>query len=279
MNVSDTVGASLERLSPAERKVAEVVTSDPEAVAFGTVAEVAKMAGTSGPTVVRFAERLGFAGFVGLQAAVRDDLSRRLRPAVERIRSRSSAPVIGRTLEVEVTNVRKSLEETDPEVFQAAVERLADPSHRVVVLASEQCHAPAAQFAGELSLLRDGVRMVDGSQFRVVTRLAGMRRDDTAVIIDLRRHERWVLEAAELVAQSGAHRIAISDSPLSPLARGAAQVFSVGAVAAGPFDSNVGLLALLNAVIAGVAAELRQTAARRLDALEATWVRTGALSD
>ncbi|MEW6268414.1 MAG: MurR/RpiR family transcriptional regulator, partial [Thermodesulfobacteriota bacterium] len=100
----------LDRLSPGERRVAEVVTSDPEAVAFGTVAAVARRAGTSGPTVVRFADRLGYAGFVGLQAAVREALSERLRPAVERIRSAAPAPALARALETELANVRRTLE-------------------------------------------------------------------------------------------------------------------------------------------------------------------------
>ena len=67
-------------LSPAERRVAEVVLSDPEAVAFGTVARIAARAGTSGASVVRFATRLGFNGFSGLQAAVQAAIGQQLRP-------------------------------------------------------------------------------------------------------------------------------------------------------------------------------------------------------
>src|SRR5262245_39461231 len=128
MPIPDKARIAEAHLSPAERKVAEVVGRDPEAIAFGTVAEVAARAGTSGPTVVRFAERLGYDGFVGLQAAVRATLSERLRPAVERIRGAAPSPVVARTLEVEVANVRKSLEAVDPRVFAAAVARLSDGS-------------------------------------------------------------------------------------------------------------------------------------------------------
>ena len=279
MSVSDKTQAVLERLSPGERKVADVVHGDPEAVAFGTVASVASLAGTSGPTVVRFADRLGYAGFVGLQAAVREGLSERLRPAVERIRGAPSTPALTRTLEVELENVRRSLESVDPRSFRRATKLLADARRTVFVLPSEQCRAPGSNFAVELSLLRDRVRLAGGSEFRVVSQLARLRRSDVVVLVDLRRHERWIVDAAARVADAGAQRIAVTDSPLSPLARGAQHAFAVAAEAAGPFDSNVGVLALLNALVAGVAGELRLEAGRRLDALESAWVSTGALVD
>lgn len=279
MNVPDKarIRVAEARLSPAERKVAEVVGRDPEAVAFGTVAGVAARAGTSGPTVVRFAERLGYEGFVGLQAAVRASLSERLKPAVERVRGAPSSGVLARTLAVEIENVRRTLEAVDPRAFAAAVARLADESHRVFVLPSEQCRGPGSAFAAELGLLRDDVHLLFGSQFRVTSQLARVRARDTVVVIDLRRHERWVLEADARVREAHAKRIVVCDSPLSPLARSAAELFAVAADAAGPFDSQIGIQAFLNALVAGVTERLRPKAARRLDALEATWVRTGAL--
>jgi len=279
MNVSERTRAALDRLSPGERKVAGVVQDDPEAIAFGTVASIAALADTSGPTVVRFASRLGFAGFVELQAAVREGLSERLRPAVERIRGAASAPVLARALAVELGNVRRTLEAVDPRSFQAAVKHLADTRRDVFVLPSEQCRPPGSSFAVELSLLRDGVHLVGGSEFRVVSQLARLRRGDAVLLIDLQRHERWIVEAAARVAALGARRIVLSDGALSPLAQGAAHVFVVAAEAAGPFDSNVGVLALLNALLAGVADARRGDAAHRIDALEAAWVGTGALVD
>jgi len=278
--VRDAVAGALDRLPPAERRVAEVVLRDPEAVAFGTVARIALQAGTSGPSVVRLADRLGYAGFLGMQEAVRRDLRHRLRPAVERIRSASAArtDVLPRALEVELANVRLSLGGLDPGSFESAVARLASPRTRVTVIASDQFRGIGLTFAGELGIVRDGVRLVEGSPFRVASQLARLRRGDTVVLMDLRRHESWLLDAARQVEARGAARIALVDSELSPLARGALAVLPVAAEGAGPFDSHVGMLAVANALVAGVAARLRRAATRRLDALEATWVATGVLA-
>lgn len=277
---ADAVAAALERLSPAERRVADVVMRDPEGVAFGTVAEVAARAGTSGPSVVRLADRLGYRGFVGLQAAVRRDLRGRLRPAVERVRGRTDGTdVLGRALETELDNVRQTLEGIAPAAFAAAVERLATPRHRVTVIASEQARGVGEAFAGELGIVRDGVRIVGGSEFRVVTQLARLGADDTVVLLDLRRHERWLVEASRRAAAAGAARIVLVDSAVSPLAEGALAVLTVAAAGAGPFDSLVGMLAASNALLAGVAERLRRNLTPRLDVLEAAWVQSGALVD
>jgi DNA-binding MurR/RpiR family transcriptional regulator len=53
----------------------------------------------------------------------------------------------------------------------------------------------------------------------------------------------------------------------------------VSAEGAGPFDSHVGTLALVNALATGVAAHLRDSATDRLDRLEREWRDAGALLD
>lgn len=279
--VRAVIADALPRLSPAERRVAEIVTRDPEGVAFGTVAAVAERAGTSGPSVVRLADRLGYQGFVALQAAVRRDLRRRLRPAVERVRAASSGRVdlLAHVVATEVANVRQTFEGLDPRVFATAVDRLAAPRRRVTVLPSEQSAGIGRTFAGELGIIRDGVRLVGGSEFRVVSTLARLGRDDTVVLMDFRRHERWLVDAAARVADTGAARIVLVDSAVSPLAEGALAVLGIAGASAGPFDSHVGMLAVANALLAGVAARLRRSLAKRLEVLESTWVESGVLME
>ena len=98
-------------------------------------------------------------------------------------------------------------------------------------------------------------------------------------MIDLRRYDRWVLDAARRAGERGVTLIALTDSALSPLALLADASFTVVAASAGPFDSHVATLALLNAVIAAVADKLRSSATDRLDRIEAAWRSAGALID
>ena len=267
------------RLTAAERRVAEALVEDPARVAFGTVAELAERSGSSGPSVLRTATKLGYDGFVGLQAAVQEELAAQLRPAVERIRAHASTSPLARAGQLEVANVRDTLAAVDPAAFDRAVRHLADRRRRLWVLAGDASAGVAASLAGELDLLRDGVTLLGGSPVAVGRALAAVRPGDVVLAIDLRRYERWLVSAAGAARATGATVVAITDSPLSPLADGAAVAVVVAAAGTGPFDSHVGILALGNALVAGVAQRLRTSATARLDAVEASWARAGALTE
>ena len=98
-------------------------------------------------------------------------------------------------------------------------------------------------------------------------------------MIDLRRYERWVLDAHALLAERGIWTAGLTDSMLSPIAARAAVTFLVTAGSEGPFDSHVGTLALLNLVAIRVSAELRASAADRLATVESAWRAHGTLTD
>ena len=265
-------------LPPAERRVAELVLSQPGLAAFSTVAELGRRAGTSGATVVRLAERLGYAGWVGLQAEERAGLDQQLRPATERIRESARGDLLAQSAQRESDNLRRTLDAVDPKLFDRAVDQLADRRHEVHVLAGDAEAGIGLFLVDGLDLLRPGVHRANGSSPAVARRLAHVRRGDVVVAIDLRRYERWVVDAVALTAGRGAAVIAITDSVISPLAQRAAVTFAVTAEGPGPFDSHVGTLALVNALVAGVARRLRRPAAARLDRVERAWRDTDVIT-
>jgi RpiR family carbohydrate utilization transcriptional regulator len=62
-NVLELILVSLPQLRKSDRRVAEHILSDPQAALGATVAETARSAGVSEPTVMRFCAALGFEGF------------------------------------------------------------------------------------------------------------------------------------------------------------------------------------------------------------------------
>lgn len=271
MPIVERIEAAADALTPAERRVASSVAADPSSVAFGTVADLAGRTGTSGPTVLRLAQKLGFDGYAALQAAVRQELEARLRPAAERIREHDAGHPVGRALAHSLAAVQSTLEAVDRPAFDRAVALLAGRRRQVHVLSGEATAGVAGMAADALDLLRPGVGVVAGSPVGVARRLAHVERGDVVLAIDLRRYERWVLDATGAASARGAAVIAVTDSLLSPLADLATERFVVAAEGAGPFDTHVGTLALLDALVAGVADRLRGPAAARLDAVERAW--------
>jgi len=265
-------------LTDAERRVAEVILATPQSVGFGTVADLAGEAGVGTATVVRLATKLGFDGYTALQASVQAELVHQLRPAAEKIHA-SGLGLPSAHASLEVSNVRSTLDGADPVRVSEAVARLADLERPVVMVTGEASAGVAQQFTTELAQLRPMVSTLAGSEVSVRRELGLVDPASTAIVIDLRRYERWVLDAHLALAAAGVWSIGVTDGMLSPVAAAADVAFVVSAGSASPFDSHVGTLALLNLLVGEVAATLRASATARLEAIEVSWRATGALTD
>jgi DNA-binding MurR/RpiR family transcriptional regulator len=277
MSVPELITAAGPSLTTAERRVAEVVLEHPQVVAFGTVAEVSARAGSGAATVVRLAAKLGFEGFSSLQDEVRRELSRQLRPAAERIREPAGGDSVRRHLELEIDNVQSTLSALRAEVLEAIVGHLTDLVRPVLVVSGDASGGVARQMTGDLLALREGVELVDGNAVAVRRRLAALSGAEVVVALDLRRYDRWVVEAVESARAAGCWIAALTDSLLSPLAAAADATVVVSAASAGPFDSHVGTLAVGNLVVAACADRLRRQATDRLGRAEAAWTANGDL--
>ena len=259
--------------------MAQVVLERPQLVGFGTVADLADAAGAGAATVVRLAAKLGFDGFSALQASIQHDLSQQLRPAAERIRELGGDQPITRHRSAELSNVQATLDAIDADTLDAVVALLADLGCDVLVLAGDAERGVATQFATELGALRQGVGLISGSDVTVRRQLALSTPGSTLLVVDLRRYERWLLDAFELAKGSGHTIVALSDGLLSPLAMGAHHSFAIAAASVSPFDSHVGTLALFDLLVAMTAERLKESAAERLQRVETAWAEGATLTD
>ena len=135
------------------------------------------------------------------------------------------------------------------------------------------------QFATDLGALRPGVEVLGGTDVTVRRQLALAGPRATVVVVDLRRYERWLLDAFAQARASGHTIVALTDGVLSPLAMGADHSFAVAAASVSPFDSHVGTLALFDLLVANAAERLRDIATERLQQVEAAWAAGGSLTE
>ena len=278
VEVAERIRVHGSSLTSAERRVAEAILRAPQAVGFGTVAELARSADVGAASVVRLAAKLGFDGYTDLQQCIQRDLTSQLRPAAERIRTAGDESRDAHAA-AEMANVRATIDGADDESIRMLVERLVDVELPVVIVTGEASAGVAQQFAAQLDQLRPGVSIVSGNEVRVRRELAVLSPEATAIVIDLRRYERWVLDAVEMLGKRSIWMAVLTDGLLSPLAHHAEMALVVHADAVGPFDSHVGTLALLNLIAANVATAMRSDAAARLAAIEHAWSESGALTD
>ncbi len=267
----DLVAAVSSDLTPTERRIAEAVLAEPTLLAFGTVSDLADRVGTSRPSIVRFATKLGFEGYTELQQHVRSDLSHRLSRPSERIRSDGEKAVPARVaINDAISSVFDALE---GDRLAGLVEPVVG-AERVWILSGETSQAGAHALHSGLSMVRPGVRLVGEHSYGAD--LGDARPGDAAIVFDFIRYRRQITTAAHVLADAGVTVLAITDSPLSPLVEVADTWCQIQVPAIGPFDSSVPVVAVSELLVAQVAKDLHDDAKKRIDRIEALWEKTEA---
>jgi DNA-binding MurR/RpiR family transcriptional regulator len=267
--VGEVVRQRLDSLSPAERRLARVLLASYPIAGLESVARFAERASVSPPTVTRFITKLGFRGYPEFQEKLRHEVQARLSSPLARYRGdpqRDSA--IGDALESSAHSLRATRDLLSDRDLKEAVELLADVRRRVMILGG-RVSAPLARYlAGQLHLLRPGVGLVDSERSAPAQQLIDMRKTDVLVVFDYRRYQPDTIESARVAAARGCDVILFTDPWLSPASAFARQVLVTSVETGGPFDSLVGAMAVVEAVIAAVLRQLGSRAEARMQSLE-----------
>lgn len=263
MSIPDLIAAASERLTPTERRIAEAVLNDTTLLAFGTVSNLASHVGTSRPTIVRFATKLGFHGYTDLQAHVRQGLSQQLSRPSQRIRHQDPSPTSA--LELALSTVQGA-------IAQGKIEALATPiahARSVWILSGETSRAGAHTLHSGLTMIRGDVHFVN--EHSSARDLGNATPSDVAVVFDFARYRRHSTNAARTLAADGIPIVAITDGPLSPLAALTDTWCELTIPAIGPFDSSIPAVATAELLVAAVAHILHDKARDHIDRTEALW--------
>lgn len=266
----ELIAAVHDRLTPTDTRIAEAVIGDDTLLAFGTVSDLADRVGTSRPSIVRFAHRLGFDGYTDLQRYVRSGLTQRLaRPSV-RIRTDGST----------LAGARAGLEDAIRSVFDAVsaggIRRLSRPigeAETVWIVSGETSRAGAHAFYSGISIVRPRVHFVQ--DHTMATDLSSAGPNDAAVVFDFSRYRTQAVETARSLSELEVAIVAITDGPLSPLVALTDTWCELRVPGVGPFDSSVPAVALAELLVAQVAADLQRQAKDRIDRIEDLWESSG----
>jgi DNA-binding MurR/RpiR family transcriptional regulator len=270
--VGEAVRERLDSLSPAERKLARVLLASYPIAGLESVARFAERAGVSPPTVTRFITKLGFRGYPEFQESLRHEVQARLSSPLTRYRNepaqRGTDSVLNHALDVAAHNLKTTLDVLSHRDANEAVERLSDVRRGVWVLGG-RVSAPVARYlAAQLHLLRPGIGLVDAERSSPAQQLIDMRKADVLVVFDFRRYQADTIESARVASARGCNVILFTDPWLSPASAYARQVITTSVDTVGPFDSLVGAMAVVEAVVAAVLSRLGPRAQLRMQNLE-----------
>lgn len=200
-------------LTEADHRLVRILFADPAHSAFLSVSELARLAGVHQASAVRFAQKLGFAGYPELRARLQAEFLALVQPA-GRMRSSLEKVRTGSLLENLVLSERRNLgalldHVSDAELQAAAA--LLRQAGRIFVFA--QGHACALADLAIRRLMRTGYATTD-LRLRgrdLAERAAGLTARDIVLAFALRRLPQGLPPLLGHAREVGARMIAVSD--------------------------------------------------------------------
>lgn len=268
-SIQDLVSNAGHSLTPTERRIAMVVVEDPTLIAFGSVSDLASRVNTSRPSIVRFATKLGFEGYSDLQTWVRKGVARQLSKPSERVRRGKVSPGSSRQ---EVIDAAVSAADVLADARLAAFAGPIAKAQNVWIISGESSRAGAYVLLSGLSMIRPAVRLIEAHT--VGRDLCHADQDDVAVVFDFARYRKNAVTAARAMVDLDVPLVAITDSPLSPLAALTPLWCELKVPPVGPFDSSLPAVAAAEMLVSQVVKLLGDEAMERIDRLEQQWRAT-----
>ncbi len=273
LSIAETIRQGLGRLTPTERKPALALLANYPVPGLETVAQFAKRAGVSGPTILRLVAKLGFASYPRFQQALRDELEQRLRPPLAKAgahhRARRADPdFVNRYGRAIIANIERSLGEVPRSEFKGALDLLGDRRRRLSLVGGRFSTSVALQFYLHLRELRPQVHLVSGQTATWVEHLLDFGRKDVLIVFDIRRYQDDVVRFAQEAASLGADIVLFTDHWLSPIAAVARHVFALRTTMPSSWESFAALSALTEIMVARLQELSWVEAKRRMERLE-----------
>jgi len=251
--LSSYIEDRLDEFSRSQKDVARYIVDHLDEAAFLTAEELARRAGTSSSTVVRFSQALGFDGYPELQAS-----------AIEEYRANVGGEgAAGRTLfsfdhsefEASLGTDHSNLEETarklKQEQIEDAVAAIASAS-QVVIVGTDQMAFFASYLRHMLGLLDIRSEIVTSTAGTSLQRLGRIDGETLLVTLSAGRAHPLVSRAMKLAGHREARTLAIADATLSDVVKQSDISLYFSSNSPSFFRSSTALMGLVHALAHGV---------------------------
>lgn len=205
-------------LRPAERRVADAILDNPRKAVHLSITELAKRAGVSDATVVKFCKRLGYKGYQEFKILLAQDVA--VKPVLihGKVEPGNDVRTIKEKIfQANITALQDTAQVLETEALQAAVDAIANAGEvhfyglgpsGIVALDAEQ------------KFCRIGLRASAFTDTHMqITRAVHLRPGDAVVCLSFSGETVAIIEAMRAAKQAGAFTIAITSHSGSTLAR------------------------------------------------------------
>lgn len=199
-----------------QRKIADFITGSINEAAFLSVVEMGQRCGVSKATVVRFAQNIGFNGFIelknALQGAVHQKYSilGRLPEVAE-----SDKDTLYKVARQDVENINQTMEAIKLAEFEAIIQRITD-SKTIYTYGAGISALMARILAYSLNQVAVRAQSVVSDHLSFEEQLMFMKPDDTLIVFSFPPYSKSTIEAVRLAKDRNIPVLTLTDKSGSP---------------------------------------------------------------
>jgi DNA-binding MurR/RpiR family transcriptional regulator len=271
--VAAKIRSRLGELSPNDRRIARQILDDDVEAPFETAESLAAKAGVSKAAVVRFAARVGFAGFTELHEALRVEAVERLRQG--RAEPAPAAGVLDRFVDQARADLAATRESVDAAEFRKAVALLSRGGGKLGIFGYRKSVALAEYAYYLLNPLLANVWPIAAGEPGIADHLIDLEPRDRLLAFTFRRYARLTTDVVGAFHAAGAPTVLVTDDVMAPAASLATHVLVCRPAQAGGYETSAAGTVVLEALAAAIAVRKERSNGRRRDAAEQLWKQFG----
>jgi DNA-binding MurR/RpiR family transcriptional regulator len=214
-SVVELIRENFEELTQTERRLANVLLENYPLSCLGSITATAEMAQVSTPTVLRMVKKIGFKGFPDFQTAVRGELEEKISSPIAKFNrwseSASNEHVLNKFADAVMDNLKQSLMQIDPSMFDEVVDILTDQNRTLHVVGGRITRALSDYFFTHMQVARTNVTSVASNSNTWPHYVLNMKKGDILVAFDVRRYEHNILNLTRLARERGVKVVLFTD--------------------------------------------------------------------
>ncbi|GIT79732.1 RpiR family transcriptional regulator [Leifsonia sp. LS1] len=279
VSIQTSIQSHVDSFPPTMRRVADVILERPQIVMENTISELARACDTSEASIVRFCRALGFTGYPQLKLQLAAELAKESAEfggngdgayGADISPSDTLAEMVAKIAGSEILGIRETADTLDIKVLQRVIRKL-ERAKRVVLFGVGASNAGAQDLAQKL--LRIGhVALAFHDAHDALVSAALVEQGDVAIGFSHNGRTRETMAFLSAARRNGAHTVAVTNVPDSPLAEQAESVLRTAVrettFRSGAMASRIAQLTIIDYLFVGVA---RGRYDRTVQALKSTY--------
>lgn len=260
--------------SKSQKLISTYILENYDKAAYMTASKLGAVVNVSESTVVRFAIELGFEGYPEFQHSLQEIVRTRLN-TFQRMEVTNSligdGDVLTKVLMSDIDKIKRTLEEIDRSAFEQAVAKIVR-ARNIYILGLGSASVLARALNINLRMMFDNLKLIlVSSASEIYEEMMGIGEGDVMIALSFPRYSRKAVGAVSFARNSGADVIAITDSPVSPIASLSGITLYAKSDMASFADSLAAPLSVINAIVVATARLKQDELTDRLHQLESIW--------